>query len=149
MQRVNVPGVSTNGRPHVSDLSVVVEALRLAVAAPADFERAEWLPPGDPEHDALRDTPLNLAATWVVRAVRQERGWTCAVCLQPQADTVVQDGSTLVLVHAKCGARAPSVKEKQHAERLAKMQAHGFPPSTNEATQLVPDGGRVQKLEGR
>jgi len=131
------------------DLSKAAEALLLAVAEPGDFTQAEWSPPSDAGHDALRDAPLDLTAPWVIRAVRQECGSTCPVCRMPHADTVVLDGSTLVLVHAKCGARAPSAKEKQHAERVAKMQRTGFPPSLNEATQIVPDGGRVQKLDGR
>ena len=55
----------------------------------------------------------------------------------------------LALVHAKCRDRKPDPKEQKRAERVASMQAHGYPPSPNEASQLVPDGGRVQKEDGR
>jgi len=147
-----VPGVSTNGRPHVSDLSVVVEALCLAVAAPADFERAEWLPPGDPEHDALLAEPLDPEQPWVKAAIRREWGDACIVCRLPGADTAVEVVGAAwpwAMAHRKCQNKEPDAKAKQHAERVAKMQRTGFPPSLNEATQLVPDGGRVQKQDGR
>ena len=127
LERVDVPGVTYQGKHVTLDLAVVVEALRLAVAAPADFAAGDaWSPPSDPDHDAMRDAPLDLTAPWVIRAVRQECGSTCPICRMPHADTVVLDGSTLVLVHAKCGARAPSAKEKQHAERSRRCSAPGF-----------------------
>lgn len=128
-------------------VSVDVQAILLAVAEPGDFTQAEWLPPGDPDHDALLNAPLDFEATWVKAAVRREWGSSCAVCHYPGADVVVEDekGSGLVLVHAKCQSKDPDPKAKQRAERLAKMQRGGFPPSPNEATQIVGPSGRVHK----
>ena len=152
LKNVTLPGVERNGRPMALDLAVVVEALAAAVTEQGSFEQGDWLPPTDPDHDALRDAPLDLTAPWVKAAIRREWGDVCVVCRLPGTDTAVEVvGATWpwAMVHRKCRDKAPDAKAKQHAERLAKMQAHGFPPSPNEATQLVPDGGRVQKLDGR
>lgn len=147
LQSVRVP----NGKQKTVtlDLSKAAEAILLAVAEPGDFARASWSPPSDAGHADLMAEPLDLSAPWVVTAVRRDWGSTCATCNLPGADTVEeQAGRGLVMVCAKCRDRKPDPAEQKRAERLAKMQAHGFPPSPNEASQIVPDGGRVQKDKG-
>ena len=147
---VNMPDPRDKRATVRLDLSEAAEALLLAVAEPGDFTQAEWSPPSDAGHDLLRATPLDLSAPWVVAAVRHDWGTACAICRQPGADTVEeQTGRGLVMVHAKCQNKEPDAKAQRNAERLATMQAHGFPPSPNEASQLVPDGQRVQKDDGR
>jgi len=145
---VNMPNPKDKRATVTLDLSKAAEALLLAVAEPGDFTQAEWSPPDDPGHADLMAQPLDLDAPWVVAAVRRDWGSTCAICnLPPRADVVVEDerGRGLVMVHASCRGRK---SDPARAERLAKMQRGGFPPSPNEASQIVPDGGRVQKDKG-
>ncbi len=149
---VNMPDPRDKRATVRLDLSKAAEALLLAVAEPGDFTQAEWLPPGDLRRDELMTEPLDPEQPWVKAAIRREWGDACIVCRLPGADTAVEVvGATWpwAMAHRKCRDKAPDPKAQRHAERLAKMQAHGFPPSPNEATQLVPDGGRVQKQDGR
>lgn len=145
---VKVPDPRHKGETVTLDLSKAAEAILSAVAEPGDFTQAdEWLPPSDAGHDALLSAPLDLEATWVKAAVRHDWGSSCAVCHYPGADTVQeQTGRGLVMVCAKCRDSKPNQNEQKRADRLAKMQGStGFPPSPNEATQIVGPSGRVHK----
>ena len=127
LKNVSIPHGKT---PVVFPLDVVAAALATAVAAEGSFPAADWLPPADPDHATLCGAPLDLPAPWVRSAALRLHGPKCALCgaSQPPADTVVEEGGRLQLVHGACLRKPASEQEKKRAERLAKMQAHGFPP---------------------
>ena len=118
LQSVTLPHGTT---PLVFSVDEVAGALAAEVADAGSWAQGDWLPPTDPDHDALRDAPLDLAAPWVVAAVRHEWGTTCVVCRQPQADTVADDtDGALAMVHARCKNRPPDpVELKRQAARAA------------------------------
>lgn len=109
-------------------IAEVLQALEAAVADPdAALPAADWSPLNDPEHDARRDEPLNLEAGWVRAAVRRQSGTSCATCLQPNAEVVVEQAGALVLVHERCRDGKLTDGERRTAERLARYQRTGYP----------------------
>lgn len=148
LKTVSIPHGKT---PVVFPLDAVVGAVAAAVAEQGDFPQGDWTPPTDPGHADLLAEPLDTMAPWVRSAVLRTQGGACAVCGGAGADVVAEvaePGAPLVMVHTRCMNRKPDAKAKRNAERVAQMQRTGFPPSLNEATQIVPDGGRVQKDVG-
>lgn len=148
LRTVSIPGVEHQGKPMALDLAVAVEAVAAAVAEAGTFPPADWTPITDPGHADLLAAPLDLATPWVKSRIRQEWGDTCVVCKRGGTDVAVEVvGATWpwAMVHTRCKNQAPDAKAKQHAERVAKMQRDGFPPSPNEATQIVGPSGRVHK----
>jgi len=122
-----------------------------AVADPETFPASDWTPLSDPGHADLLAAPLDLDQPWVRSAIRQEWGDTCVVCKRGGADVAVEVVGAAwpwAMAHRTCRDKAPDPKAQKRAERLAQMQQHGFPPSPNEASQIVPDGQRVQKDTG-
>lgn len=116
--------ITRNRTPIVFPMADVVAALAAAVAEQGDFPQGDWLPPTDPDHADLLAAPLDLEAPWVRSAVARAQGTACAFCRLPHADTVVQDGATLVLVHGKC--REPDAKEKKRLDARAAMSRRGY-----------------------
>ena len=128
LKNVSIPHGKTR---LVLPLDAVAGALAAAVGEEGSFPAGDWLPPTDSEHDAMLAAPLDTGTAWVRSAVLRLHGPKCAVCGGPGADVVAEvaeQGAPLVMVHAKCRDRKPDEKENRRAERLAKMQAHGFPP---------------------
>jgi len=124
LQTVSIP----HGKTPVSfPLDAVMGAVAADVAEQG-FAQGDWSPPGDPDHDALLNAPLDLSADWVVSGVRRDWGTVCAICRRPNADTVAEpeQGGGLVMVHARCKNRPPDpVELKRQAAREA-MSRRGF-----------------------
>lgn len=148
LTHVSIPGVDQDRRPRRLDLAVVVEAVAGAVAEAGTFPPADWTPPTDPAHADLLAEPLDPATEWVKAQVRKEWGDSCVVCKLPGAEEAVEVVGAAwpwAMVHTRCKNKAPDPKAQRRAEREAKMQRGGFPPSPNEASQIVGPSGRVHK----
>jgi len=101
------------------------------VAASHEFAAAAWLPPDDPGHDALRDTPVDAGSDWLRRMARRETGKTCSVCQRALAAVpVVIEGKwwTVCPACAKANA-AEQVAILAERQRQAKVAEHGVDPS--------------------
>lgn len=146
---VRLPDPANKGQTLGFPLLDVAAALLAAVAQPGAFAVSCWCPPDDAQHEQMRDAPLP-DEPWVASAVAREQGRGCAICGGgSKADLLTRIGGHLQLAHGTCLRKPPSDQEKKRTARLARMASgrEPYPPSPNEATQIVPDGGRVKKLD--
>jgi len=109
-----------------------ISDLAKQVAASHEFPAADWLPPSDPEHDALRDTPVDAGRYWLHRMAQRETGQTCSVCnIAPAAVPMVIEGKWWTVCKACAAANAAEqdaiMKER---ERQAKTIARGDPSAS-------------------
>jgi len=148
LRNVLIPGVKYHGDPMALDLAVVVETVAAAVAEAGNAPASDWVPPTDPRHASLLAQPLDLDQPWVRSAIMLKYGDVCVVCKRPGTEEAVEVNDAIgqwAMVHTRCKNKAPDAKAQKHAERQAKMQREGFPPSPNEASQIVGPSGRVHK----
>lgn len=148
LRNVLIPGVKYRGDPMPLDLAVVVETVAAAVAEAGNVQASDWVPPTDPRHADLLAQPLDPDQLWVRSAIRRKYGDVCVVCKRPGTEEAVEVNDAIGpwgMVHTRCKNQAPDAKAQKHAERQAKMQREGYPPSPNEATQIVGPSGRVHK----
>lgn len=148
LQNVLIPGVKYRGDPMALDLAVVVETVAAAVAQAENVPASDWVPPTDPRHADLLAQPLDPDQPWVRWAIMRKYGDVCVVCKRPGTEEAVEVNDAIGpwgMVHTRCKNQAPDAKAQKHAERQAKMQREGFPPSPNEASQIVGPSGRVHK----
>jgi len=137
LRTMAIPGLKDKGKPVPFDLPTVLAALLAAVEAEAEFPAAAWLPPGDPEREAVMAAPLDLSAGWVRSAVSRAQGVCgCVLCQRqaPLAELVVaqdasRDGAGLELVHPACARKfTEGAQARRLSARAARYQRSGFPP---------------------